>query len=46
MTADRPGEGSRSPDPTLRAVVLVLAILGFVQGALIGLVGALLFALW
>lgn len=46
MTADRATDGPQGADPTLRAAVLVLAILGFVQGALIGLVGALVFVLW
>lgn len=46
MTADRSTEAAQGADPTLRAAVLVLAILGFIQGALIGLVGALVFVLW
>lgn len=46
MSDRQPAEGSSGADPTVRAVVLILAVLGFVQGALIGLVGALVFVLW
>lgn len=43
---DERGRVSQTADPTVRAVVLVLAVLGFIQGALVGLVLALLYVLW
>ena len=39
-------EASREVDPTLRMAVLVMAIIGFIQGALVGLMLALLYVLW
>lgn len=43
---DERRQGFKEADPTLRATVLILAVLGFVQGALVGLVLALLYVLW
>jgi hypothetical protein len=43
---DEARQGPREVDPNLRSAVLIVAVLGFIQGALIGLVLALLYVLW